>query len=764
MPEFDATTKQKITNLLARKNAGGAIQVYELIKIGWPSPLGTVYYAAMDLESLSPPNTSIDTTPPTAPTASSFTANSWSTATLAWSAATDPSETTISFQPLQMRLIPRDWPRYFAPVTLDASIGDEKIEFTLWDGDGAIGDALYTYGEGLPVELLYWFPQETLLLPIFFGHLRLEDEAEIDRITLTAVNGFRSADALIPRRQHWRECSAIFGGSLPTQAEIDRHFDCKYNRHVGGSEGLLNGSSPFTSCPRKTRQNCIDRLGEGGNNMLSHATISSTVVNNQTKGSRLYSTSSGNETELTEPVRVVLGKRRVYGMPVMAYRRDLNNNNPDRGFFVALYECCEGPIKSISSARVSVGSEEQPVDLSRYAQRLGTRGQGPVDVSLTVHGYSGTAHFRYYYGWVNPAEVSPSDAKGTAIIEGLNNVRVYTTPTTYTEQWTSNRVWHILRMMADTRWGYGIDYARFDLQSWIDAAAWAEQWVSFTDFAGDIWTHKRGECHVELIARKAQQQIEEMCLAGRLSRPFLFNGKIHIVPLRAATTDELNAAPVFTETGDNRNILWEERDGSERSTLTYSRKSDLDLTNRVECQFDDITQDYTAQPAPPVEDVDAQLRAGRVAGDYTRKVNPKKYTLMGVTQVGQAIKLATALLDLGEFDEGGLKNNLRVRFKIWFADALELHPFKIIKIVSSRLTRFGFDYFRIIGIERDSDLTVLITAQAYNHSYMTAFETVVSPPSGDPPSPPPEEPQPCRLVFGDVKYENGTLLIPIPPC
>lgn len=730
MPEFDSTTKAKIANLRQLRKSGRAIEVYELVRIGWTQP----------------------------PPGETATQRYYSVLPLKEAASVPPP-----VSPIELRLIPSDYPAYFVPVTLDSAIGDEELNLEFWDGDGKFSDILYTNGEGVPVELLYWFPQEQLLLPVWLGHLKLEDEAEPDRIKIKAVNGFRSADATLPHRQHWRECSAIFGGTLPTQAEIDRHFDCKYNRHVGGSEGNLNGGVPYTFCPRRTRQDCIDRLGETGNNMLSHATTTTTVINNQTKGNRLFSTSAGNETALTEPVRVVMGKRRVYDMPVLAFRRDLNNNNPDRGFFVAIYECCEGPIKSISSARVSVGNDEQNVDIARYAYRLGTRGQGPVDVSLTVHGYSGTAHFRYYYGWVNPADVNPSDAKATALIEGLDNIRIYTKPTTFSQGWTSNRVWQILRMMCDTRWGYGLDYSRFDIQSWIDAATWADEWVEFTDFSGQTWVHKRSESHVELIERKAQQQIEEMCLAGRLSRPFIFNGKIHIVPLRPATSDELNNAIVFTDEGEDRNILWEEANGSMRSTLRYSRKSDLDLVNRVECSFDDITQDYTKQPAPPVEDIDAQLAAGRVAGDFTRKQNPKKYTLMGVVNQGQAIKIATALLDLGEFDEGGLQNNLRVTFRTWFADALELHPFKIIKIVSPRLARFGFDYFRVIGIERQSDLTVTITAQAYNHTYMSAFETVTSPPS-DPPQPPPEEPMPCRLQFGNVSYENGTLLIPIPPC
>ena len=730
MPLSDPTIQAKLAQLRAIRATARGLEVYELVKISWPiavAGITTRYYSVLALSEVA-------SVPP-------------------------------PVSPIELRLIPSDYPSYFTPVTLDSAIGDEKLTLEFWDHDNGFSDVLFANGEGVPVEVLYWFPAVELLLPIWLGHLKLEEEAQVDRIKVAAINGFRSSDATLPHRQHWRECSAIFGGSLPTQSEIDRHFDCKYNRHVGGGEGnLMPNNQPFRTCPRRTREDCIERLGENANYMLSHATVASTVINNQTKGSRLLSTSSGNETALTEPVRVVMGTRRVYDMPVMAFRRDLNNRTPNHGFFVALYECCEGPIANISAARVSVGGEEQQVDLSRYAHRLGTRGQGPVDVSLSRHGYSGTAHFRYYYGWVDPSTVEPSNAKATALITGLNNIRIYTTPTTYTEGYTANRVWQILRMLCDTRWGYGLDYARVDMQSWIDAAAWADAWVQFTDFSGRQWIHRRAESHVELIERKAQQQIEDMCLAGRLSRPFLFNGKIHILPLRPATADELSSAPVFTDVGDSRNILWDEQDGVERTTLKYSRKSDLDLINRVEVSYDAIDQDYTKQPAPPIEDIDAQLRAGRVAGDFTRKQNPKKYTLLGVVDQGQAIKIATSILDLGEFEEGGLQNNLRIKFKVWFADALELHPYKIIKVQSPRLTRFGFEYFRIIGIERGSDLTVEVTAQAYNHQYLTNFEIETAPPELPPEGPPEPEPEPCRLRFGSVTYSNGTLLIPVPPC
>jgi hypothetical protein len=84
----------------------------------------------------------------------------------------------------------------------------------------------------------------------------------------------------------------------------------------------------------------------------------------------------------------------------------------------------------------------------------------------------------------------------------------------YLKQPTSNRVWQIARMMCDKRWGVGYDYAKLNIDSWIAAAEWVEQFVRFIDPLGNIWDHQRGMSDVELIERKIQQQIEDMCLAA----------------------------------------------------------------------------------------------------------------------------------------------------------------------------------------------------------------------------------------------------------
>lgn len=741
MPSFDTDTQDKIVELRALYRLGTSIESYEMVKVEWPSPDGTKWYGVLPVDEI----------------------------------ATVPPE--LDGETVELRIIPDSMPDWYLPVETDSSIGDESIDMELWDADEAISQLMVDHGEGIRTTLYYYFPQVELLLPVWLGHLRFEDESTIDKIKLKAVQGFRASDVNLPSRAHYEYCMAVFGGLLETQEEIDEH-DCPYNFHIGGLIGNNDPSTglPWTYCDRLTRQSCIDR-GVDPNFHLSHHTVQNTILNTQHGGPALLVTSQGNETNLPDPVRVIMGTRRSYGMPVMAY---LKPSFGEHGWYFALYEVCEGPIDAISGAVVTVGGISQNVVPLHYNYRLGTKGQTPTATDLTTHSYSGTALIRYNFGYIDPTPIETSDASANAIVRGLNNIRIYSEADTYTTGYTSNRAWQIARMLCDKRWGYGYDYDRLNIESFIEAAAWCEKGVTYTDAFGGVWPHVRADSHPELIGKKVQQQFEDMCMAGNLSRPFLFDGKINIMPLGALTSDGLAACPVFTDEGDDRNILVDE-DG--RSTLTVSRRSDLDLVNRVEITFDDRVNGYFQTPLRPVEDIDAQLRAGRVVGDKARKINPKKFSLLGVVYEPQAIKMAWSILDRGQFDEGGLQNNLSLKFQIWYMDSLDLHQEKVIKVASSRLTKYGFQYFRIKKMSRKEDLKVELEVQAYNETYMASFEV-------ENPDPPPGvfcsvtsdcpagfhcwngvcvpdiEPPPCDpgTYESDIIYTNGTLSIRPPVC
>lgn len=183
----------------------------------------------------------------------------------------------------------------------------------------------------------------------------------------------------------------------------------------------------------------------------------------------------------------------------------------------------------------------------------------------------------------------------------------------------------------------------------------------------------------------------------------------------------------FSDRGADRNICFDEA----RTTLEFSMQSDAELVNRIVLTFDDQTQENTQIPLT-FENVTQQLRAGQAFGDTSRRAVERPYTAFGITSIGEAGRLGNLLLDLGEFDEGGVANNLRAEFVTWYLAAVELHKYQIIKIESDKLDQINaartaqgleaFDYFRIRSLKRSNDLTVEISAQAYPVLYYDRLE------------------------------------------
>jgi hypothetical protein len=204
--------------------------------------------------------------------------------------------------------------------------------------------------------------------------------------------------------------------------------------------------------------------------------------------------------------------------------------------------------------------------------------------------------------------------------------------------------------------------------------------------------------------------------------------------------------PTFTDRGETRNVCIDrpQAEGG-KSTLSYSMQSDKDLPNRIVLTFDDATRQNHQVPLT-FEDVDQQLRAGRAFGDTSRRAVEREFTAFGVTDAGEAGRLGNLLLYLGEFDEGGLINNLRVQFTTWYLYTVNLHKYQIIKVTSDKLDFVNsirvsqglepFTYFRIRSMRRLTDLKVEISAQAYPVEYYEQLEMLtqspIQPPSGLP--------------------------------
>lgn len=634
----------------------------------------------------------------------------------------------------------------FHEFELNADVSEESVTFNFADADQQIADYFYTTSSTVKAEIFVWFPQAQWLVSVWWGLVRPPDEADYESFSAQASPGFMSQLLPCPRRGFYVTCPFIFGGILQTMGEVNAN-DCQYDRHVGGSRGLLNGGVPFTSCGH-TESDCQLRWGD----KLSFGGINTSAAPVQTDPRIPLSISRGNETNLKRPLRVVLGDKIIRDLDLLTYRYEPNPNQNTPDFVSALWAICEGPIYVMGDFIF----EETPMSVNYFDGRGGyIRQPAPQDALFPgISNFSGTGIFWGRFRWVNSKSGEAQNIRLRCRVKSPWDVRIYTDATTYTDvNFTQNRVWHLLHIYRNRRWGRGYADSRFYIQSWLDAASWADAQVRFTDPLGNVYDHYRTTNNVDLQGRPTQQTITDICRAGRLGIPFQSEGKYKIVPLTKEAG--LNAVPIFTDIGESRNICRDERG---KPQISYSQLSDAELPNRIVLTFEDASNAHIERPLTVIDEVQ-QLKAGRTLGDGGLHDVPKRYEGTGITTFNEAIKLAWSLLHLGEFDMGGTQNNLRVKFTTWLVDALDIEKYKVIKIVSPLIERFGFQYFRVLNIRRRKDLKVDVVAQAYPENYYATFETPIS---GLPiPEGSPNAKKTATASFGSITYSSGVLSIPV---
>jgi hypothetical protein len=673
-----------LTGLIRAARAGGdSVQVVELVSATYPQPDGLVYYASTFADDVFP---------------------------------------SLRDKLAGARVEPRLPGGQFLDVTRDSGISDDSVSLDLWDKDHAISDLFETHGEGIRIEVFFYFPQVDLLLSMWFGHLRPPEDADEERFPAKAENGFMSVLLPMPRRAFFQTCQAVFGGLLSTQAEIDEH-DCPYNRHQpGGLVGNLDPATglPFTGCPRRTRQDCIDRLGDA----LSWLAFDTGIASYPVGSKGVIATSRGNETKLKRPLRVLAGRRTVKDLDLLAYVVETGNpSHPERGSIKLLYAVAEGRLRSLTSPKAN----NALIQRQHFSVRLGTKRQSSTGFTVNANNYSSTALLNCVlqgdFRTVDPAGI-PVEISA----EGDDTVRVYASddPTDFTEEYSSDRAWWLCHAYRHKRWGLGADVRRFVMRDFIDLSAWFAENISYKDPDGVTYTGPRSTFNAELIDRTAQQQVNDICLAGRCTVPFPYEGRLRVFPLKKLSPDELAAAQVFTDydSGFERNIVRDEQ--ASKSSLTRSMISDRDLPNSIKVTFDDAAKNFEETPLN-FDSPEHQLLAGRAFGDTGRRAVEKTYGLLGVTGVGEASRLGILLRDLGEFDEGGLENNLRIKFQTFFTQSLGLYKSKVIRVLSRSLInrRTGvqkFEYFRVRSVHQLPNLLVEVSAQAYPVEYYAKTE------------------------------------------
>jgi len=686
--------------------------VCELIRVDWPQPDGTTWYCSTEAGEV-------------------FGA----------SLPDEVSPLEVRFEQDQLQTLP-----------IEDGISDSHIDLKFWDGDGAIRALHRTHSFGHRVEVFYWFPETGLLLSQWHGQLGSPKEIGWTHFTVPVTYGYRSSLQPLPSRAFWPSCSAIFGALRETQAEIDEG-DCPYNRHLpGGLFGNLNGSDPFTECPRNSRTVCEARLGDS----LSY--LGFDTVPDLYPNGKLYSIVRGNENNLKRPLRRVYGAQYVDDLDLMGYAVDVNTKHPDKGWVLCLFAVCEGRVSYISEFEINnilVGWEHQ-------TYRTGEKRQSKTFFSPNVGNYSGTA---LVVGRIqgNFQNTSGGDLKGRVYCGGADDIKIYSGPDTYTVGYTTNPAWVFLDAWTNERWGHA-QGRNLPIQDVIDLAAWCNETVTTLDAAGDPVVSTRATFIGQLLDKTAQRHFYDLCLAARFTLPFPHRGQTRIMGL--SKWENLDLAPVFSDRGEDRNIcLEDESNEGSHSSVKASQLDAKELPFRVIVTFRDAASKNQERPLI-FEDVELKLKARAAGADPN---SSKKYSLLGVSDIGQAIRCGNLLLDLGPFDGttddgGGRKNNFRVEFVTWFSQTLDLHKYKVIKVDSALIEDYGFSYFRICNMERTSDLHVRITAQAYPEEYYEQVESeeaadLYIPGGGYDPNPGGGAGDfPYPIGFGTVDYTNDRII------
>jgi hypothetical protein len=723
MPELSPSDAAKLLALEDILRAGQKLRVAELVKAYFPDPDGALWFAFTQIDQVR------------------------------------GFEAISSFAEVRSRILTsKSTP--FLDIPKTTAISDDAVDLTFSDIDGELSRLCYAYGQGIKVEIYSYYPDVDLRLLEFTGNLRAPKDANGITLKVQVASGFRSAKLLLPHRLPIPGCMFIFGALLSSLEEVALHKGCPYNIHVGGSVGVPG----FTDCPRDSVTSCQARLGTPLF-FPGFKTIVESLVNFQTKGPNLLATARGNESNLTEPIRAVYGDRLLKDLRLLAYRPENDTNHPDKGWVAALFEIGEGTFNSLTDHRIN----NTVVGFQHLNSRDGTLGQSRTGFSPNIDPYSGTGVF---FGRIQGdfRNVQAGDLSGSVRAQGFKGVRVYSTPTAYVEQYTTSRPDCLLDMLTNKRWGYGEDYARYDIQSFIDARLWCNEFVSVTDPNGNVFSGPRSTFNAELTGRATQTQVEDVCIAGRISPPFEHNGLKMIVPLRRETIDD-SKIPYFTDTTSDANIC---ADSKGQPLASWSYVGDDELANQYTVTFDDASNGFISTPLI-FGNQRQQLAAGKAWGDTTLRIINKDIPAFGITNFQEAARLGNSLLALGPLDRGGIENNFQVKFTTWFSQCFEVRMFKLVRLRIRALTQLfnalgipGFEYFRVMGRKRKGNLQYELIVQAYPVDFYDDMETIIDNtgdgaggginPGGGPLD------IPCRIAFSVLGHTSDTITLGLENC
>lgn len=663
---------------------------------------------------------------------------------------------------------------------LNPDFKTEVVPFSFTDipdenGDREISGRFDTYKSGVRCEIFFYYPDINTTVSKWFGQLQKPPITGHKRVDTVATNGFINREVMLPNRLKGRECPSQFGKMYPRQFSHDT-AGCGWDLHlVGGSVG----NAGFDDCPRRDVGDCTDRITPSPSNAPYfqgwNIDASPTITNNQ----GFVAVSKGNASTLKQPVRVIVGEKYLRIEQPTLWRRRLGASNPEHNWVDQIWEIGEGPMTRVYSIKVI----EKFIEANYQVVTSGNRAQLPLPYASNMSNFSRTVMVMTQYGWVNALSIGERDLRMECRAVGINNNAVFTDATTYVRQWVNDRVWFLFECYTNQTWGLKDSDERFEILDWIARSQTSRDEVEFTayypDGESEVHSGRRTTMDASLEGRPAFEQIDDICGSGAISIPFQHEGKYTLSAFVPATVDELNDAPIFTDVGPTKNIVWD----AGQPAISVHEVPDDQIYNEIVMTYEEASNKDIERPLT-IDDPNQKLLAGRAKGvDYLFPV-PTRMSAFGIRNKQEVVRLGNRILRFGKYDEGGTQNNLRVRFYVPMIHAENLKRYQFIKVVSTLVNdrevgtviagedyRENAQWFRLLKPRKVSGGRVEIVAQVYNRTAYEAFETVTLAGSGAPPSapvgPPPPPPPTCVLTFSTTPvYDdiNGVIPVPIDPC
>jgi len=384
---------------------------------------------------------------------------------------------------------------------------------------------------------------------------------------------------------------------------------------------------------------------------------------NQSKNSPTYSFGPISNTKSHQiPVPVVYGRNLVAGNIINQKIRGENDNLMDLQVGIS-----EGPIESISEIKAD--------DKSISAEtRLGYRNQS----SWSKNEHSQTFPYLAHYSTTLDAEKLETSGTPTmtAIVKG-RHVRVWT-GSRWITKYSNNPAWCVLDFISNKRFGFGVADAFIDLETFKEAAEYADQYVD---------GEKRFELDFVIDAKSSALDILNEMLST--FRAFLIwsDGKLK---LKIDKPDVATQSFIFSDDEETDNII----EGS------FGRRG----SSRKE-RLREVVVEYT-DPAENFETIGARFIDNSVSGEAMKTI-----TLNGVNRFSQAgrearyyqkkSKLCTQIISFG----AGINSiEAEVGDKI---------------LVTHERPGWVDKPFRITEISEDNEENMSITAIEYNEAIYT---------------------------------------------